>query len=95
VLPRKIFFAGSYIRQNKQMPFIMLYDREVTTKSITKLFKSRGYITCVHFGPYDNGHILLGTSTGDFFAFDTLELKKLCNIKLSDFPITNITIEWT
>lgn len=77
------------------MPFIMLYDREVATKSIAKLFKSRGYITCVHFGPYDNGHILIGTSTGDFFAFDTLELKKLCNIKLSDYPITNITIEWT
>lgn len=49
----------------------------------------------MHFGPYDNGHILIGMSTGDFFAFDAVTLNKLCNIKISDFPVTNITIEWT
>jgi predicted proteasome-type protease len=47
------------------------------------------------YGPYDNGHILVGLSTGDFFAFDSLNLQKLFNIKLSDCPITQITIEPT
>lgn len=28
VLPRKIFFAGTYIRQARQMPIIMIHDRE-------------------------------------------------------------------
>lgn len=73
----------------------MMYDREKTFKSAVKLFKSRGFITCVSFGPYDNGHILVGSSTGDFFAFDSIFLNKLCNIKLGDSPITNITVEWT
>lgn len=95
MLPRKFFFAGTYLRQNKHNPFIMIYDREKTEKSQTKLFKSRGKITCCEFGPYDNGHILVGSSTGDFFAFDAIKLEKLCNLKLSDCPITNITIEWT
>jgi hypothetical protein len=77
------------------MPFIMMYDREKTEKTITKLYKSRGQITCIHYGPYDNGHILVGLSTGDFFAFDTVSLNKLCNIKVSDHAITQITIEPT
>lgn len=57
------------------MPFIMMYDREHTFKSVVKLFKSRGYITCISYGPYDNGNILVGLSTGDFFAFDSIGLK--------------------
>lgn len=77
------------------MPLMMIYDREKPSKTLLKLFKSKGLVTCVHFGPYDNGHILIGMSTGDFFAFDAVTLTKLCNIKISDFPITNITIEWT
>ncbi len=73
----------------------MMLDRENHKKSIIKLFKSRGNISCVQYGPYDNGHILVGLTTGDFIAFDCLTLKKLCNIKASDCPITSITIEWT
>ena len=73
----------------------MLYDREKTFKSVVKLFKSRGHITCLAYGPYDNGHILVGSSTGDFFAFDSIHLSKLCNIKLGDYAVTNITVEWT
>ena len=72
----------------------MIYDRERTERSVVRLFKSKGQITCVQYGPYDNGHILVGLSTGDFFAFDTVSLKKLCDIKLSDCPITHICIEW-
>lgn len=95
-LPRKVVFAGSYLhQQTKVMPMLMIYDREQAQKTKIKLFKSRGHITCVQFGPYDNGHILVGTSTGDFLAFDSVTLKKLCNLKLSDCPVTTITIEWT
>jgi hypothetical protein len=70
------------------MPFLIMYDREHTHKTIARAYKSRGLITCIHYGPYDNGHILVGLSTGDFFAFDTISLNKLCNIKVSDYPVT-------
>lgn len=96
VLPRKICFAGEYNNKGRMMPFIMMYDREQPAKkTVARVYKSKGRITCMMYGPYDNGHILVGLSTGDFFAFETMTLKKLCNIKLSDCPITQITIEPT
>jgi hypothetical protein len=60
---------------------------------MTKPFKSRGHISALQYGPYDNGHILVGLTTGDFFAFDSISLRKLCNVKISNSPITSITIE--
>ena len=41
----------------------------------------------------DNGHVLVGTSTGDFLAFDSLTLRKLCNVKVANHAVTSITIE--
>jgi hypothetical protein len=73
----------------------MIYDRESPFLSKLKLFKSKGKITCLHYGPYDNGHILVGTSTGDFFAFNSVDLKKMVNVKLAESPISSIAIEWT
>jgi hypothetical protein len=77
------------------MPLIMMYVREKTEKTMTKAYKSWGKIICIHYGPYDNRHILVGLSTGDFFAFDTILRNKICNIKVSDNAITQITIEPT
>jgi len=78
------------------MPMLVLFDREKPLNSKVKLFKSKGQITCLNYGPYDNGHILVGTSTGDFLAFDSVNLGKLLCIKLSVVaPITSISIEWT
>ena len=47
------------------------------------------------YGPYDNGHILLGLTTGDFIAFDSMQLTKIVNIKISDSPVTSISLEPT
>ena len=37
--------------------------------------------------------MLVGTSTGDFLAFDSLSLQKLCCVKVAAHPITTINIE--
>ena len=95
LLPRKLVFSGAYTRGVSQKPYLILYDRETLNKSVVKLFKSNGTVTCLSYGPYDNGHILLGTSTGDFIAFDSIKLSKICNIKISETPVTSIAIEWT
>ena len=71
----------------------MLFDRVSQQQSIIKVFKSRGLITSLQYGPYDNGHVLVGTSTGDFLAFDSLTLRKLCNVKVANHAVTSITIE--
>ena len=73
----------------------MVYDRVKTELSVIKAFKSRGFISCVTYGPYDNGHILVGSTTGDFFAFNTVSLQKICNVKVAVCPVTSITIEPT
>ena len=63
--------------------------------TIVKAFKSRGFITSLAYGPYDNGHVLVGTSTGDFLAFNSMNLRKICNVKVANYPVTSITIEPT
>ncbi len=73
----------------------MLFDRVTQAASVVKAFKSKGLITALEYGPYDNGHVLVGTSTGDFLAFDSLNLRKLCNVKVANHPVTSITIEPT
>ena len=110
-LPRKIVFAGKYEKDSvssagayadgktafskKRQPFLMLFDRVKSEQTIVKAFKSRGLITSRAYGPYDNGHILVGTSTGDFLAFNSLNLTKICNVKVARHPVTSITIEPT
>ena len=100
LLPRKILFAGRYSRQSsrtpkKIQPFLMLHDRVKQDMTVVKAFKSRGLISALAYGPYDNGHVLVGTTTGDFLAFDSLTLNKLCCVKVANHPITTITIEPT
>lgn len=73
----------------------MLFDRVKQEQTIVKAFKSRGFISSLSYGPYDNGHILVGTSTGDFLAFNSLSLAKICNVKVANHPVTSITIEPT
>jgi len=73
----------------------MLFDRTRPEQTHVKCFKSSGFITCLQYGPYDNGHILVGSSTGDFFAFDSMNLNKLCNVKISASPVTSLAIEPT
>ena len=75
----------------------MLYDRVKPKEStIVKVFKSNGLITCLSYGPYDNGHVLVGTSTGDFIAYDSLFLNKICDVKVSkNSPVSSIAIDPT
>ena len=39
-------------------------------------------ITCLNFGPYDNGYIILGTTSGHLVVLDPLSLKRMHSEKL-------------
>ena len=73
----------------------MVFDREKEDQSLIKAFKSNGFITSLTYGPYDNGHILVGTSLGDFFAFNAIDLRIICQVKVAMCPVTSIVIEPT
>ena len=73
----------------------MLFDRVKQELTVVKAFKSRGKVTSLSYGPYDNGHVLVGTSTGDFLAFNSLTLAKICNVKVANHPVKSITVDPT
>ena len=73
----------------------MMIDRVKVEASMIKAFKSRGQISSMCYGPYDNGHILIGTTLGDFFAFNSMNLGLICQVKVAKYPISSIVIEPT
>lgn len=83
------------VKKSQLQPFLMNFDRVKQDLTVVKAFKSRGLISCLSYGPYDNGHVLVGTTTGDFLAFNTLNLTKICNVKVAQYPVTSLTIEPT
>ena len=83
------------MRSGTLQPQIMLFDRSKHENSVTKPFQSKGLISSLVYGPYDNGHILVGLTTGDFFAFDSMNLTMLVNVKISESPVTSIAVEPT
>ena len=48
-------------------------------------------ITCLNFGPYDNGYIMLGTSSGHLIVLDPKNLKRINSERLFDSSEEGIT----
>ena len=58
--------------------FVLIYDRHKETIVAVYIFEQeKGQITQVKYGPYDNGHIVLGFSTGIISILDSVSLTKL------------------
>jgi hypothetical protein len=60
-----------------------------------KLLRLPGQITSLAFGPYDNGYILLGTSTGHLLVLEPLSLNRITCQSLFSDEITQIRFEPT
>jgi WD40 repeat protein len=53
-------------------------------------------ITCLNYGPFDNGHILVGFEDGKLIAFDYLTLDRLESVKaFKGSAITSIAFDPT
>jgi hypothetical protein len=75
-----MIIAGSYTSQSfsaKDQPYVMLYDRTNSQNTVIKAFKSNYKITALNYGPYDNGHVLVGMENGNLLVFGAIDLKKL------------------
>ena len=55
----------------------MIFDRVSNKPSAIKFIQSNFEITSVKYGPYDNGHIIVGLSNGYVLVFDSIKLTKL------------------
>ena len=77
------------------MSFIMIYDRGTNKPSSIKFIQSKYTITVTKFGPYDNGHIIVGLSNGYILVFDSINLTKLYENQIFEDSISSITFDPT
>jgi len=62
---------------------------------LIKILSIHDRITCMNFGPFDNGYLLVGFDSGMMHVFDTLELNRVQSINLFSSPVKSISFEPT
>ena len=55
----------------------MIFNLESKQAERIKILDVECNITSINYGPYDNGHILIGLENGSLLAFDYLTLERL------------------
>jgi hypothetical protein len=61
-----------------------------------KLLNIRDFkISSINFGPYDNGHLLLGLSSGVLLAIDLVEMEVIMQLQLFKSGVKSIVFEPT
>ena len=74
----------------------MVFNLEHSQAEIIKILDVESEITCINYGPYDNGHILVGLDDGNLLAFDFLTLERLESVCIfENQAITTITFDPT
>ncbi len=74
----------------------MIYNLKRECAEIIKVLDLDIQITALNYGPYDNGHVLLGLNNGQLVAFDFLTLERLEKTQIFDGKeITAITFDPT
>lgn len=74
----------------------MIFNLENNQAEVIKIIDVDAEITCINYGPYDNGHILVGLSDGKLIAFDYLTLERLESVMIfENSAVTTISFDPT
>ena len=76
----------------------MIYDRAREKPSAVHIFDiSKGRVTVLKYGPYDNGHIVVGFDTGLVSILDTVRLQMMFERQIFelDKPVRAISFDPT
>ena len=74
-MPKKLIIAGT---DSESCSFVLIFDRVQLIPVAVYIFEEeKGTITSIKYGPYDNGHIVVGFSTGIIAILDSISLTKL------------------
>ena len=74
-MPNKLVVAGT---DTESCSFVLIYDRVKQSPVAVYIFEEeKGKITSIKYGPYDNGHIVVGFSTGIVAILESISLTKL------------------
>jgi hypothetical protein len=77
-------------------PFILLYNIPNSQIDKIKLLNVKGAtITAINYGPFDNGYLLLGLSSGCLLAIDMHEMEVIMQAQLFSSAIIDIKFEPT
>lgn len=75
IIPKRLIFSGL---DSESCSYVMIYDRAREKPSAVYIFEAaKGRITALKYGPYDNGHVVVGFDTGMIAILDAIQLRKL------------------
>ncbi len=94
---KRIIITGEVDYKDKLRNFILVFNMESQFTEIIKILDVEVEITAVAYGPFDNGHIMVGLNDGQLLAFDFLTLERLEKIQAFEDrqPIIRITFDPT
>ena len=73
----KVIVVGDCLYKENEHPFIMKLNLETSVAETIKILNVEDHITCVNFGPYDNGYLLMGMESGQLLVFDIKNLDRI------------------
>ena len=85
---KKVIVTGECINEDKVRPFIMKMNLETKTIEIAKILKIDYTITSIGYGPFDNGHLIIGLNSGHILIFEIIKLEKISSLHLFSSPVT-------
>jgi hypothetical protein len=93
-LPRHLLLVGKHKEATKPQCCLIKYDISKGAYSTAAIIDTTATITCLTYGPYDNGPVMVGLDDGRIMVFDyyTLELLLHLNVGLGQ-PVKWITYE--
>jgi len=92
---QKVVVAGHCLHQRKERPFLAKVNLQECKIELIKILSVEDKISEVNFGPYDNGHLLVGFKSGVLHIFDPVELTRMQSINLFTSSIKQIRFEPT
>ena len=66
---KKLLLAGKALSDGRILNFVTVFNLEMSQIETIKVFDSKCDLSCLSYGPFDNGPILLGTSHGHLLSF--------------------------
>jgi hypothetical protein len=67
---KNLVVVGSCIHKLKEKSFVMIFNMKDEKAELVKILDTHCEVSAVAWGPFDNGHVLLGLADGQLLAYD-------------------------
>jgi hypothetical protein len=77
IAPQTVVVLGNCIHKLKEKSYLMVFNIQRQAPDMIKILDTHTEATCLEYGPYDNGHILVGLEDGQLLAYEYPSLENL------------------